>query len=757
MRPISFLLVLFFFSSCKQEETTILSKNSWVDPFIGTGFHGHTYPGATSPHGQIQLSPDTHILGWEASSGYHYDDTTLYGFSHNHLSGTGIGDLGDFLFLPFTGIYKGQKPVGQLNHHYEKAVPGWYQILLEPWGIEVQLTATERVGWHQYSFPQDTNAKVMIDLNHVLQPNWGHHLKEASLTFINPYTIKAYRKTSGWAMEDPIWMLATFDHPIQKVELLDSTTQKVHKIYPFNTEDPYKLEGQKVITYLDFGRLKNPLQIKVSISNTSEQGTELNHQSLDPSLTFEEVKKATADQWEHQLDAITIQTKDSALLTNFYTAMYHSHLAPLLFSDADGSYRGLNQEIYSHPETKRYSAYSLWDVFRSWVPLMTLIEPDLVQDWCYDLLNQSKEGGLLPKWPLNGNYTGTMVGYPAVAVFYDALQKGLIDSIPEEFLTAALRSSQWQPEFAQRHQGTRAARVMPQHIYYKENQPHIPYNRIPESVSYGLELAFYDWCIAGMAHLLKNEAIEAAYREKSTAYKAYFDSSVGFMRGRHEDGSWEPDFDPFLSVHLDGPFVEGNSWQWTPLVLHDPEGLRDLMGGATAFGEWLDELFSASSKVTGENASMDITGLIGQYAHGNEPSHHVPFLYQWTDRPWRTNEILDTILYNFYQPTPDGIIGNEDCGQMSAWYILNALGLYQMTPGNTSFFIGRPIVDGAKIKMDTGYFTIKVHNNSKQNKYLEKASLNGVLLQDFSINFSDIKSESILEIWMSNEKNIPPI
>ena len=404
------------------------------------------------------------------------------------------------------------------------------------------------------------------------------------------------------------------------------------------------------------------------------------------------------------------------MLKNFYTAMYHSHMAPFLFGDANGEYRGMDGIIHKVSTSQRYSAYSLWDIFRTWFPMMTLINPQKVREWVYDLLSQSDEGGLLPKWFLNGNYTGTMVGYPATAVIADAMKKGLLDSVPEKLLNASVKSSKWQEDFRIKHKGTRAENVMPEHIKYKENLGFVPMDKCKESVSYGLEMAYYDWCIAQMADYLGAEELIQAYQAKGKAYTYYFDKETSFMRGKMSDGRWDPNFDPNFSDHMESAFVEGNSWQWTPFVLHDPNGLAELMGGKKAFGDWLDKLFTTSSKVTGENASGDITGLIGQYAHGNEPSHHIPYLYQFTDRPWRTQEILDIILNSFYTPSPGGIIGNEDCGQMSAWYIMNAIGLYQMTPGCNTFYVGRPIVDKATLSLEKGNFTIKVLNHSMENK-----------------------------------------
>ena len=747
MSKIKIILCVFFgiislfgcdLKKSKNKEVADLTK--FVDPLIGTGFHGHTFPGPTLPHGQIQLSPDTHIMGWDASSGYHYDDRTLYGFSHNHLSGTGIGDLGDFLFLPFTGAIE-NKPVGQLKHENETTEVGYYSINLDPWNIYCEFTSTDRVGWHRYSYPEKDNAKLMVDFSHVLQPNWGHNLIESEIEFIDDYTVKGYRKTSGWAKEDPVWFTAKFDKPIINKQIFEDG--KVSKVS--------KVKGKNLIAYLEFGPLLTSLNIQVSISYTSAKGANINLFTLNRKDSFEVIVGKAKKVWNKQFNKIRIECKEEKVFRNFYTAMYHSHMAPFIFGDANGEYRGIDNEIHKGLTSQRYSAYSLWDVFRTWFPMMTLINPEKVREWVYDLLSQADEGGLLPKWFLNGNYTGTMVGYPATAVIADAMKKGLLDSVPEKLLTASIKSSEWQEDFNRKHRGTRAENVMPDQIKYKETMGFVPMDKCKESVSYGLEMAYYDWCIAQIADHIGAEELAKEYNIKSKAYTHYFDKETSFMRGKMTDGSWDPNFDPNFSDHLESAFVEGNSWQWTPFVLQDPEGLAKLMGGKKAFGDWLDELFTTTSKVTGENASADITGLIGQYAHGNEPSHHIPYLYQFTDRPWKTQEILDIILNSFYKPTPGGIIGNEDCGQMSAWYIMNAIGLYQMTPGNNTFYIGRPIVDRATLSLDSGSFTIHVLNNTAKNKYVQKVLLNQIVKKSMSIQFEDIKAGSELIIIMGDK------
>lgn len=733
-------LALCLFTACEQSDKqekksdAVFSALAFTDPMIGTGFHGHTYPGASLPHGRVQLSPDTHLLGWEASSGYHYADTTLYGFSHTHLSGTGIGDLGDVLFLPFTGQIPEEKPVGILNHTKESAYPGYYRIEVAPWKVKAELTATLFSGLHRYTYPVEEEARLMIDLEHILQPNWGHRLVTATLEVADSVTVRGYRKTNGWAAEDPIWFECKFDRPIHSFEIANTPNSG--------------------ILYLSFGKLSEPLHARVSVSATDAEGAANNLSQAE--TNFDRAREAAVREWESVLGKIRITTSDTTVLKNFYTALYHTRLAPMRYSDADGRYRGMDGNTHKKT-TPRYTAYSLWDTFRSWYPLMTLLEPELAKDWAYDLLDHAEEGTLLPKWPLNGNYTGTMVGYPAVALFADAMSKGLLDSIPESLLAASVKASQWQPEFHRTHQGTRAEMVMPKHIYFKEKLGYIPIDSLKESVSYGLEMAYYDWCIAQMARTLGKDSLAEVYTRKGKAWQNYFDPEAGFMRGKKADGSWDPNFNPRYSNHLESEFVEGNAWQWTPFVPHATEELATLMGGEQALGVWLDELFSTSSEIEGENASADITGLIGQYAHGNEPSHHVPYMYYHTDRPWRTGEVLDSILTTFYQPTPEGIIGNEDCGQMSAWYVLNTLGLYPVTPGIPYYYLGRPLVEEAAWDINGNTLKIKVTGQSKEAPYIRKATFNGRELKALKISHSELLKGGLLEIHMTRNPHETPL
>jgi predicted alpha-1,2-mannosidase len=740
------IIVLLILAACNKPSNNNqvqTDKLQFVDPFIGTGFHGHTFPGAVVPHGRVQISPDTHLFGWEASSGYHYSDTTLYGFSHTHLSGTGIGDLGDVLFLPYTGDFEGEKPVASFSHDQEKASPGYYQVMVKPYGVKAELSATERTAWHKYTYPSGSEPSLLIDLGHVLQSDWGHHVLEAEMSVVDDYTVVGFRRTNGWAEDDPIWFKCVFDQPLKSYRLLVNGTEvKVSEAV-----------GKDIKLMVAFGDDVSTLNAKVAVSSVDAKGAALNLSELKAMTGIEQVVAQAEDKWRKELDAISIESSDKAVLTNFYSALYHSKIAPMVFSDADGRYRGMDKAIHQSEGQGRYTIYSLWDVFRSWYPLMTLIEPERARIWAYDLVDHSQKGGLLPKWALNANYTGTMVGYPANAILADAWCKNLIDSVPEVVLNAAIRATQWHEDFNRENAGTRAEKVMPKHIFYKETLGFVPQDKIAESVSYGLEMAYYDWCVAQMARMQGDSDVAETYSEKGEAYRKYFDAETGFMRGVNSDGTWNKDFNPRFSDHLRSEFVEGNSYQWTPFVPHGIEDFRKMVGGEEQLGVWLDSLFTTSSHIEGENASADITGLIGQYAHGNEPSHHVPYMYQYSDRPWRTQEVLDTVLYHFYTPNPEGIIGNEDCGQMSAWYVLNAMGIYQVTPGKDEFTIGRPIVDKAQLKIKNGEFVIKVHNNSKDNRYVQRVVLDGRELKNHRFRLLDIKENSLLEIYMTNIKS----
>tara|TARA_R110002049_G_scaffold299940_1_gene490442 strand:+ start:8457 stop:10706 length:2250 start_codon:yes stop_codon:yes gene_type:complete len=735
------LLVFILITSCDNyKPQKSIKLIDYVDPLIGTGFHGHTFPGAVVPFGGVQLSPDTRINGWDACSGYHFSDSTMYGFSHTHLSGTGIGDLGDILFLPYTGKTP-LDSVAKFSHDREKASPGYYSVILDDYAIKCELSATKHTGWHKYTYPKDNQAGLLIDLGHLLRQDWPSKVLEGSISVIDNKTIEGYHLSKGWAAYDPIWFRAEFNEPFEVSKLVTELGEQQHKT---------SATGTDIKMLLTFGNLSKPLTIKVSISAVDDIGPRKNMKEVAGLKSFEDALALAQNEWEETLSSIKIKSDDEDVMTNFYTAMYHSHIAPTIYSDVDGRYMGMDKKIHKLSRGDSYTTFSLWDTYRAWFPLMTIIQPEKSKEWVYNLYQASEEDLLLPKWPLRGNYTGTMVAYPSMAILADAMTKGLVDSIPEKLVEAGIRSATWQPEWREKNLKTRAKRVTNIYMSDKEKYGYVPADNQEKTVTWGLEMAYYDWCLGIMAKESGDEKLAKEWLSKGQYYRNYFDASTGYMRAKMKDGSWIPDFEPNFSSHSGGQYIEGNSYQWSPFVPHDVEGLKGLIGGNEKFASWLDILFTADSKLLGDDVSMDITGLIGQYAHGNEPGHHVPYLYNYANRPDRTAEIVDEILYNFYLPTPEGIIGNEDCGQMSAWYVMSAMGFYQVCPGKPMYDLGRPIIDEAKIKVKNGVFTIKVHQNSRENKYIQKAYLNGKKLTSNQFAHDLITSNGVLEIYMSS-------
>lgn len=729
--------IVILLGNCSEKVEKNDDRTIYVNPFIGTGFHGHTFPGATVPNGMVQLSPDTHLLDWDASSGYHYSDSVIYGFSHTHLSGTGIGDLGDVMLLPYSGKNQ-RKPVGTFKKAMESAEPGYYSVFLNNFGVLAELTATSRVGMHRYTFDQQDDRSVFLDLGHILQPNWGHRMVENVIALVNDRTVEGIQETSGWAYNHLISYHIEFSEPF-KIEM-NADGEKVEGL---------NAQGKDLKVYFHFGKSEKPLLIKVAISPVDPAGAAKNMDAELQGWDFDQIVSRAKDVWRKALQVIDIDTKDENVMINFYTALYHCMISPYGYQDVNGSYRGMNKEFLQAPSGyTNYSVFSLWDTFRAFHPLMTIIQPEKAVEWARVLVRKYREGGLLPKWPLASNYTGTMVGYPAVSVLADVVAKGLYKGDLSEWVRASVKSATWQPEWAQRHKGTRAAGVMPRQIYYKEILGFVPCDSISESVSWGLEMAYYDWCVSKLAEVAGEREIAGAFQKKGQYFKKYFDKSTGLMRGVNADGSWRTPFRPLYSDHQKSDYVEGTAWQWSFFVPHAVDELIALYGGKDRFEAQLDTLFTTSSIVEGERASGDITGLIGQYAHGNEPSHHMAYLYNWTNAPYKTQERIDQILYDFYKPTPEGIIGNEDCGQMSAWYVMSALGFYQVCPGDPTFTIGRPIVDHAVIDIPGGKFEIVVHNNSHLNKYVQKVLLNGEPLGKPFFSYQDIMKGGKLEYFM---------
>ena len=744
------LILLGFLTGCDntktkyEEEVDVLTH---VDPFIGTGFHGHTFPGPVMPNGMIQLSPDTRLNGWDASSGYHYSDETIYGFSHTHLSGTGIGDLGDLLLLPFTGESK-EKPVAKFLKANERAEVGYYAVKFDNYDVAAELTATTRVGMHQYQYNSKATKKLLLDVGHILQRTWGHDNVFNELEILDDKTIRGLKQSSGWAYDHKIYFYIEFSSPfVLETVYTDDVAAETSSIY----------KGKDIYAYFNFDALadKEALQINVSISPVDSEGALKNMKQELPGWDFDEVKENAKASWRQALKKIDVETDDKEKLKIFYTALYHSMIAPMIYQDVDGRYRGMDKEIHNAPEGEtNYTVYSLWDTFRALHPLMTIIDEKKSGDWVNNLLQKYKEGGILPMWPLASNYTGTMVGYPAVANIADALTKKIPGIDKQLALEAAVNSASYKPWLVENTDNQRKKSLMPLYNKYVNENRHIPSDKIIKSVSFGLEMAYYDWCIAEIAKLNENDSLQEVFERRALNYRRYFDDETGFMRGKNEDGSWTTPFNAKYSSHEKSDYVEGNAWQWTWFVPHDIDGFKELYGSDSSFVQKLDTLFSTSSEIVGEDASGDITGLIGQYAHGNEPSHHIAYLYTYAGEAWKTQELVDQILKDFYAADPEGIIGNEDCGQMSAWYIMNAMGFYQVTPGRPEYTIGRPLFDKVDINLESGkVFSIIVENNSDANKYVQEVWLNGVKHERLFFSHSDIKNGGTLKILMGNQAN----
>lgn len=732
-------------TSCQQkpESQPLADEVQYVDPFIGTGFHGHTFPGATRPYAMVQLSPDTHIMGWDASSGYHYDDHQIYGFSHTHLSGTGIGDLGDILLLPFSGG-DSIKPVATFKKETEKATPGYYAVRLENLGVNVELTSTDRVGFHRYTFDNPKDRRVMLDLGHVLQPNWGHKLVSNDYQLVNDSTVEGTYKTQGWAHFHSVSYRVTFSEPMTKIyQYIDGKMRSDSLFLKLHSDKDLKFHYR-------FKESDKPLLVKVALSPVDVEGAEKNMEAELPGWDFDQVRAESADIWNKALNKIQIETNDPVIRKNFYTALYHTMIAPFAYQDVDGRYLGMDKKVHTAAAGyTNYTAFSLWDTFRALHPLMTIINPSLASDMGNALVQGYMEGTILPKWPLASSYTGCMVGYPAVSVLADLVAKDLAKGDLNLWAEAGARSSVYRADLAEKFKGTRELDLITRHVYYKDKFGFVPADSIPESVSWGLEMAYYDWCIAQIAAKAGNDTLAKAYQEKASYYKRYLDPETKLMRGVMADGSFRTPFNPRYSSHMKSDYTEGNAFQWSFFVPHDMDNFIAEIGGKKELETRLDTLFTTSSQIDGAEASGDITGLIGQYAHGNEPSHHMAYLYNWTDAPWKGAERLDFIMRNFYTNQPDGIIGNEDCGQMSAWYVLSALGFYQVCPGIPVYAIGRPMVDKATIPVAGGNFQIIVKNNSPENKYVKEAKLNGKVLDSLSFPHADLVKGGTLEIEMT--------
>ena len=736
--------------SCAEQDLPKEYTDS-VNVFIGTGGHGHTFPGATLPHGMVQLSPDTRLFGWDACSGYYYDDTSIMGFTHTHLSGTGIGDYGDILFMPVVG----EKPLiagtaenpdegyrSRFSHEQESARPGYYQVLLQDDSINVELTATLRAGLHRYTYPKVSDARLIVDMEPTIH---GHQHPVTQIRVVNDSTIAGMKYTVGWAKRHYVYFYAVFSSPFD------------YKLYS-GTEYQSDSTSVTVNTAKAVIRFKNlPVDgrvlAKVGISSVDEEGARLNVEAEIPNWNFEGVMKEANTAWNEALGKIDIETSDNDSRTVFYTSLYHAFIQPSLASDVDGRYRTMGHEIKQDASYTNYTVFSLWDTFRAAHPLYTIVTPEQNQAFIRSLLRKYDEGGILPKWELASNETGTMIGYHAVSVIADAMMKKQCDFDVKKALEACIRSSVYDTTGVtpMMERQILNGKLMPVSIKYKNELGYIPCDKVGGSVSQGLEFAYNDWLIAQMMKEHNRKDLYDKYMELSRNYRNYFDPETKLMRGRLSDGSWITPFDP-VSVQRPSNYVEGNAWQWAWFVPQDVEGLMELVGGQKYFEAHLDTLFTTSSELTGDpNAAADVTGMIGQYAHGNEPSHHIPYLYNYAGAPRKTQALVDHILRTLYHNDPNGLSGNEDVGQMSAWYALSAMGFYSFCPGRPVYEIGRPIFDKVTIHLSNGKdFVIQAKNNSVENKYIRSMKLNGEDLAEPRFSHFDLMKGGELIFEMEN-------
>ncbi len=693
------------------------SQTQFVNPFVGTDGHGHTFPGATVPFGMVQLSPDTRVAGWDACAGYHYSDSTLLGFSHTHLSGTGVADYGDILFLPLTGK-PGVRNHARFSHNKEWASPGYYKVQLLDELITAELTAAQRVGVHRYTFPRTNQATIQIDLRHGLGPD---RVIESWLEFVSDTEIAGFRRSEGWAKDQHLYFVARFSKAFKRTGSLSDSAWSGRK-----------LASKDIRAFVQFNIDANdPVIIKVALSSVSVEGARKNLDQEMSGWDFEKTKKDAAELWQKELGKIQVGGGTNEQKRTFYTALYHALIAPNTLSDVDGRYRAMNGETRVAKGFVMYTVFSLWDTFRAEHPLLTIIDQKRTVDFINSLLAKYTESGILPVWELCTNETWCMIGYHAVPVIVDAYAKG-IRGFDAELALRAMKSSAMQDHYG---------------LKYNRDHGFISADHENESVSKTLEYAYDDWCIAEMAGLMGKREEREHYLERAQYYRNLFDPSTGFMRAKR-NGGWVEPFDP---VAVTNEYTEANAWQYSFFLPQDIPGLIELHGGKEGLEKKLDEFFAGGSAMAGRQQS-DITGMIGQYAQGNEPSHHVAYLFNDVGAPWKTQMLVRSVLDSLYSDRPDGLCGNDDCGQMSAWYVMSAMGFYPVTPGKPVYSIGSPLFDKVTLQLETGKkFVIRAGNNSRKNKFVQAISLNGVQSKKLVLNHADIMAGGIIEFEMGEQ------
>ncbi|PCI36046.1 MAG: alpha-mannosidase [Flavobacteriaceae bacterium] len=714
---------------CQPNATKSVKLVDYVNPFIGTDGPGNTYPGATVPFGMVQLSPDIGIPGWDRIAGYYYQDSIISGFSHMHLTGTGAGDLYDILVMPTNSRFSkrikanNHKPFSSFSHKQETAKPGYYSVDLLDYGIKAELTATKRSGIHQYTFPKDTDSKITIDLGYAL--NWDNPT-DTYIKVVDNSTIEGYRKSSGWAKDQRAYFVMKLSKPFDSYELYSNDSLSTSPVKSKNTRIVLKYvtsENEQIV-------------LKTGLSTASIAGA---HKSLEieaPDFNFENYKSNASELWENELNKIEITTADTTKKHIFYTMMYQSMLAPTLLSDHDGNYKGANHQTEKAVGFDRYDTFSLWDTYRAAHPLYTILHPTRTSDMINSLLAHYKETGLLPVWSMQGNETNMMIGYHAVPVVVDAYFKG-IQNFDVELAFEACKASAMSDD---------------RQIDVYRKLGFIPVDEAHEnwSVSKTLEYAYDDWCIAEFAKDLGKTADYEYFLKRSENWRNMYDVQSTFMRPKLADGSFVKQFVP---KEYSAYFCESNAWQYFWSVPQNLEGLIKTVGGNNAFEKKLDTMFSLDPLPT-DKLPIFSTGMIGQYAHGNEPSHHVAYLYNYINKPWKTQKLTREILETQYKNAPDGHCGNEDCGQMSSWYIFSSLGFYPVNPAQGIYSFGSPLFDKAVLNLENGkQFVVETINNSDANLFIQSITLNGETINRSYITHKEIIQGGTIVFTMGNTPN----
>ena len=714
------------------DKPEVINPVAYVDPYIGTGGHGHTFLGVTAPFGAVQIGPNNINKGWDWCSGYHYSDSIVIGFSHLHLNGTGCSDTGDILFMPYTGKARTQPgtqqdPLSGYASYYskdnERALPGYYEVLLKTHRTKVELTASDRVAFHRYTFPKDVEKHVMINLK---DANGDDRPTDTYLEQINDTVIRGYRYSTGWSKKQQIYFSAVFSQPVHLTLYHDSVQVAGNR-----------LQGLDVKGNVAVAPVVEELGVKVGISPVSMENAMDNIGQEIKDWNFENIVAETTGKWNAELSKLQVETTDTVAKRIFYTALYHAFMQPIMFNDCSGEYRGTDKNIYGDPGFTNYTVFSLWDTYRAAPPLYTLVQPERVPDFINSMLAIYEQQGRLPVWHLYGSDTNEMIGIQSVPVIADAILKD-VKGFNYERAYQAMKASMMSD-----YKG----------LSYVTDLEYIPADKENESVAKGLEYAIADWGVAQVARKLGKTEDYEYFSKRALAYQNYWDKDTHFFRGKNRDGSWVTPFNPVHSTHRNDAYCEGNGWQYTWLVPHDVEGLISLFGSKEAFVSKLDSLFLVNEDL-GDAASPDISGLIGQYAHGNEPGHHTVYLYSFVGQQWKTAEKVDYILSHMYSDLPDGLQGNEDCGQMSSWYVFSALGFYPVNPSDGMYVFGRPIFDKVVLKLpENKVFEIRANNNSAENKYIQSIELNGQPYNKLYISHADIMAGGTLVFTMGNRPN----